>query len=53
MPDYHGGEIYGETADVRLLDYIREEKKFDDLTALKDEIIKNAQKAAEIYQSLS
>ncbi len=53
MPDYHGGEIYGETADVRLLDYIREEKKFDDLTALKEEIIKNAQKAAEIYQSLS
>ena len=53
MPDYHGGEIYGETADVRLLDYIREEKKYDDLTALKGEIIKNAQKAAEIYQSLS
>lgn len=26
MPDFHGGEIYGQTADVRLLDFIRPEK---------------------------
>ena len=23
MPDYHGGEIYGQTADVRLLKFLR------------------------------
>ena len=48
MPDYHGGEIYGQTADVRLLDFIRPEQKFNSLDELKDEILKNSERALEI-----
>ncbi len=50
MPDYAGGEIYGETADVRLLDFIRPERKFDSLDALKGEILRNGEQAKGIYQ---
>ena len=52
MPDYHGGEIYGQKADVRLLDFIRPERKFGNLKALRDEILGNAAQAWDIYQSL-
>ena len=51
MPDYHGGEIYGQNADVRLLDFIRPERKFDSLRALRDEILCNAAQAWDVYQS--
>lgn len=50
MPQYHGGELYGQRADVRLLDFIREERKFDSLDALKDEILRNSVTAQKIYQ---
>ena len=49
MPDFHGGEIYGQTADVRLLDFIRPEKKFDNITELKNAITDNAVTAKEIF----
>lgn len=49
MPDYFGGDIYGQTADVRLLAFIRPEKRFENLNALKNEIKKNAITAKEIY----
>lgn len=49
MPDYNGGDIYGQTADVRLLAFIRPEKRFESLDALKNEIIKNSITAKEIY----
>lgn len=49
MPDYHGGDIYGQTADVRLLAFIRPEKRFESLDALKNEIVKNSITAKEIY----
>lgn len=52
MPDYHGGELYGQTADVRLLDFIREERRFDTLEALQAEIIRNGQQAKEIYRCM-
>ena len=45
-----GKELYGQRADVRLLDFIREERKFDSLDALKDEILRNSQAALKIYQ---
>ena len=48
MPRYTGGEIYGQTADVRLLDFIRPEQKFNSLDELKDEILKNSERALEI-----
>ena len=50
MPDYRGGELYGQTADVRLLDFIREEKKFDTLLNLKKEIFANSKVALAIYE---
>ena len=53
MPEYSGGEIYGQTADVRLLDFIREERKFDSLDALKAEIIKNGNDALKIYHTIN
>ena len=49
MTDFHGGEIYGQTADVRLLDFIRPEKKFDNITELKNAITDNAVTAKEIF----
>ena len=50
MPNYRGGELYGQTADVRLLDFIREEKKFDTLLDLKKEIFANSKVALAIYE---
>ncbi len=51
MPDYRGRELYGEEISVKLLDFIREEKKFPDTAALRDEIIRNGKKADVIFQS--
>lgn len=39
MPEYKGGEIYGQCADTRLLDFIREEKKFSGIDELKQAIL--------------
>ena len=51
MPDYCGGEIYGEIADVRLLEFIRPEKKFSTLDELRAAIIENGKTAKEIYNN--
>lgn len=52
MPDYKGGEIYGETADIRLLDFVREEKKFDNIDMLKTAILENAKTAKIIFDEI-
>lgn len=52
MPQYRGGEIYGQKADVRLLQFIRPERKFDTLDALKDEILRNGKQAVEMYNNV-
>lgn len=52
MPEYRGGEIYGQTADVRLLDFIRPERKFEGIDELKAEIIRNGDTALSIYAKL-
>lgn len=52
MPSYTGGEIYGEKADVRLLDFIRPEQKFQSLDGLQAEILKNGRQASDIYAKL-
>lgn len=50
MPKYSGGEIYGQSADVRLLEFIRSERKFSGIDELKDAIIDNSKTALEIYE---
>lgn len=50
MPKYSGGEIYGQSADVRLLEFIRPERKFSGIDELKNAIIDNSQTALEIYE---
>lgn len=50
MPKYRGGEIYGQSADVRLLEFIRPERKFSGIDELKNAIIDNSQTALEIYE---
>ena len=51
MPKYSGGELYGQTADIRLLDFIRAEKRFDSLNDLKREIFLNSKVALSIYEN--
>lgn len=50
MPKYKGGEIYGQSADVRLLEFIRPERKFSGIDELKDAIIDNSKTALKIYE---
>ncbi|MBR1482810.1 MAG: riboflavin biosynthesis protein RibF [Ruminococcus sp.] len=49
MPDYHGGELYGQNADVRLLRFIRPEQRFASLNDLRAEILRNAAAAKAVY----
>lgn len=51
MPKYSGEEIYGQCADVRLLDFIREEKKFSGIDELKNAIIDNGKTAQIIFEN--
>lgn len=44
------GNLYGKVLSVRLLDYIRGEKKFESLSALKEQIAKDIEKACEIHK---
>ena len=50
MPKYIGGEIYGQSADVRLLEFIRKERKFSGIDELKNAIIDNSKTALKIYE---
>lgn len=50
MPQYKGGEIYGQSADVRLLEFIRPERKFSGIDELKNAIIDNSKTALKIYE---
>lgn len=51
MPEYTGDEIYGQSADVRLLDFIRPERKFNDIYELKNAILENSRTALKIFNS--
>lgn len=51
LPDFQGESLYGKTIDVRLLDFIRPEKKFDSLHDLQTAIIENGKTATEIFKS--
>lgn len=53
LPKYNGDEIYGQTADVRLIDFIREEKKFASIEELKNAIAENGKTALETFDTNS
>ena len=46
------GDIYGEKAETLLLDFIRPEKKFENLDCLKAEIFQNGIQAQKIFKSV-
>lgn len=46
------GDIYGEKAETLLLDFIRPEKKFENLDRLKAEIFQNGIQAQKIFKSV-
>lgn len=50
MPEYRGNELYGQTADIRLLDYIRGEKRFENLLELKKQIFADSRTALLIFK---
>ena len=50
MPQYKGGEIYRQTADIRLIEFIREEKKFESIDELKNAIAENGKTALKIFE---
>lgn len=52
MPDYQGRDLYEESIDVRFIQYIRGEKKFDTLNQLKAEILLNGQQARQIFDHI-
>ncbi len=49
LPDYQGRDLYDECIDVRLLEFIREERKFSNVDLLRQEIFLNAQQAKQIF----
>ncbi len=49
MPEYSGAEIYGESADIRLIDFIRPEKKFASIDEMSRAIKSNGKTALEIF----
>lgn len=53
MPDYCGQEIYGQKADIRLIDFLRAEKKFSSIDELKLAIKENAKSAKQIYNDIN
>lgn len=53
MPDYSEEELYGKTVDVRLIDFIRGEKKFSSLDELKKAIFDNAKTAEKMFSEIN
>lgn len=49
MPGYSGGDLYGRTVRVDLMQFLRPERKFSGLDELKMEIIKNGEQAKEYF----
>lgn len=44
------GDLYGQRVEVRLLDFLRDEMKFESLAALSDAIKRDGERAVEIYR---
>lgn len=52
LPEYSGRDLYDETLDIRFLSFLRPERKFDGLDALKAEILRNADQSKAIFESI-
>ena len=50
MPDYLGAELYGKTVRVELLRFLRPERKFPTLEALRDAIVRDGARAEEFFR---
>lgn len=50
MPLYKGGELYGKRVEVRLQEFLRPEKKFDNLSELKQAIKHDGETAVKILK---
>lgn len=50
MPDYRGGDLYGKTARVELIRFLRPEQKFSSLEELKREILRDGARARRIFE---
>lgn len=48
MPLYKGNDIYGKTVTVKLKEFIRPERKFENIEQLKKTVVSNGQQALEI-----
>ncbi len=48
MPNYHGGDLYGKHVSVRLLGFIREEKRFESIKELERAIKRDGQLALQM-----
>ncbi len=51
LPEYKGGNLYDKIVDVRLKEFIRPEKKFENLNELKAEITANGKTAIELLKN--
>lgn len=45
LPDYKGKDLYGEVADIRLMYFQRDEKKFNNIKELEEQIKKDGEQA--------
>lgn len=52
MPDYDGEKLYGNCVDIRLIEFIRGEKKFNSLDDLRKAIEENAKTALSIFEKI-
>lgn len=49
LPEYKGDELYGQSADIRLIEFIRPERKFSGIEELQKTILDNGKTALQIY----
>lgn len=51
MPDF-SGDLYGQQVRICLLEFIRPEKRFDSLEALREEILRNGERARQVAEGI-
>ncbi len=51
VPDCDLANLYGKKINVSLIEFIREERKFDSLESLKEEVMKNSKYAKKVFET--